>query len=140
MRAPWCSLHCVVSTVGGRCGLSQTPRPASSVVVLALFIPPSPGVPTSFRDLLVGDLGTVIIPVSGMVLIVVQLLTTPLVTATSPSQGRRWRNLYPLKPGCWSTPKGKGSPELQFPFRDYLNLARLRGPTLWAGWGQWQGP
>lgn len=76
------------------------------------------------------DLGTMIIPVSGMALIVVQLLTTPFVMATSPSQGRRWRSLCPLRPGCWSTPKGKGSPEPQFPFHDYLNLAGLRGPTL----------
>ena len=38
----------------------------------------------------------------------------PLAMATSPCQGRSWRDLYPFEPGCWGTPKAMGCPEPQF--------------------------
>lgn len=39
----------------------------------------------------------------------------PLVIATSTHWGGRWRDLYPLEPGCWGTPKAMECPEPQFP-------------------------
>lgn len=60
------------------------------------------------------DLEPLITAVSGMALSVAQMLTTPLVIAVSPHWGRRWKDLCPLKPGCWGTPNGKGSPSIAF--------------------------
>lgn len=84
------------------------------LVLFIPFLPLSPGVTTSFRNLLVDDLEPLITAVSGMALSVAQMLTTPLVIAVSPHWGRRWRDLCPLKPGCWGTPNSKGSPSIVF--------------------------
>lgn len=107
VRAPWYRV-CPV--------WSQTPRSASSVVVPGPFKTPFflvPGVPTSFRDCWVSWRPHRFCLRHGP-----QCGTNahhPLVIATSTHWGGRWRDLYPLEPGCWGTPKAMECPEPQFP-------------------------
>lgn len=75
---PWAWLLSLKNCPGEGLVVQSAPWSASSLVVPVPFYPPStlaPGGPSSFRDL-VGDLETLIIPVSGMALSVAQMPAT----------------------------------------------------------------